>query len=351
MTTPSAWQDLLVAIESAWPAERYRDIGIVVGCSGGADSVALLRSLVELSKRRTFQRPPMGFVVAAHFNHRMRGRASDHDADFVRSLADELNIDCELGCGDRGRRDEESARDARRAFFGDLLRRRGARYLALGHSLDDNVETVLHRFLRGTGPMGLTGIAPFRTFSDDATGRDFVIARPMLAVRRESIREALRKGNHRWREDATNQSSDYRRNWIRNDLLPGIESQIPEAVSAIGRAIDGQRLWAEVIDCQVERWTERFVVQSDPLVLRRIDDNTTKETLDHSAPIRCDQAVVVETLRRFWLRSQWPLQAMGQLQWNRLFELLSGVGPDVLSLPGSITARRDDRSVTVHRAT
>jgi tRNA(Ile)-lysidine synthase len=160
MTNHGHWHHLCEAIQAAWPVWRYRDVGLVVGCSGGADSVALLRCLVELARGPSSETAPAGFIIAAHFNHQLRGEDSDADADFVQKLAVDLGVSFEIQCGDGSRRDEAATRDQRRAFFGDLMRQSGARYLGLGHSLDDNVETVLHRLMRGTGPVGLAGISP-----------------------------------------------------------------------------------------------------------------------------------------------------------------------------------------------
>ena len=349
MTTPYAWQNLLDSIESAWPASRYRDVGLVVGCSGGADSVALLRCLSEMVGRDAAQTQPRGFMVVAHFNHRLRGTRSDGDADFVQQLAEELGVEFEFRCGDGSQRDEESARDQRRSFFCDVLRRRGARYLALGHSLDDNVETVLHRLVRGTGPAGIAGIAPFRPLADHPDGRDFVVARPMLAVRRDQIRDALRSRGGSWREDESNHSLEYHRNWIRSELIPLIQTEFPEAVPAIGRAIEGQRQWRQTLQGEIDRWLELMLVQRAPLLLRRIDRFETVGDPYRNGPLVCSQAVTVEALRRCWHESGWPLQAMGQVQWNRIFEMLSGRGADTIMLPGSIEVRRDDQSITLYR--
>lgn len=348
MTNPSHWHNLCNSVELAWPVSSYRDVGIVVGCSGGADSVALIRCLVELARGDTGDsRAPsgQGFIVAAHYNHRLRGGDSDGDADFVQQLASELGVRYEIARGDGRRRDEATARDQRRTFFGDVIRRCGARYLVLGHSLDDNVETVLHRLMRGTGPMGLAGISPFRLLADDPSGSDFVVARPLLEVRRQHIRDALLEQGYRWREDASNQSTEYQRNWIRSQLVPMIESQFPEAVPAIGRAIDSQRQWAETIEANVDRWLEIYLVQSSPLVIRRFDTTDTAAANTFVS----GQSVTIESLRRCWHQLNWPLQAMGQSQWNRVFEMLRGDGPDVITLPGAINARRDDHSITICR--
>lgn len=352
MTYPQAWQNLRDAVESVWPTARYGDVGVVVGCSGGADSVALLRCLVESVRSAAEDRgdrSPSGFIVAAHFNHRFRGSDSDADADFVGGLAGQLDVPLETAVGNRTRQDEDSAREDRRSFFLRVMRRYGARYLALGHSLDDNVETVLYRLMRGTGPKGLAGISPFRPFSDDPPGNDFVIARPMLAVGRGQIRDALRSRNYPWREDRSNSCNEYRRNWIRNELVPLIRSQFPASVPAIGRAIEGQRQWLETLQPAIDRWTETVQVDSDPLTLLRLDRVSGPLRSSHDGGLFDSQAVATEALRRYWHQSNWPLRDMGHSHWTRIFEILSGYGPDAITLPGAIEVRRDDRTVTICR--
>ncbi|QDV46393.1 tRNA(Ile)-lysidine synthase [Stieleria neptunia] len=348
MTIPPPWQNLRDAIESVWPVSRYRDVGVVVGCSGGADSVALLRGLVESVRHPAAAAPP-GFIVAAHFNHQFRGRESDADADFVRQLTEQLAVPLEIQCGQAAEQDEQSARNHRREFFHAVMRRHGARYLALGHSRDDNVETVLYRLMRGTGPLGMAGIAPFRPFSDDPSGSDFVIARPMLDLGRDQIREALRSIDAPWREDASNQSNAYRRNWIRNELVPAMQSQFPQAVPAIARAIQGQRQWRDALQPVIDRWLAAVQIQEKPLTLRRLDRIGREAETDPTATPLGDQAVAVEALRRCWQRSGWPLRDMGQFHWTRVFEMLAGRGPDAWTLPGAIEIRRDSWAVTLVR--
>lgn len=336
-----AWDDFVTAVADAWPPSRFCDLGVVVGCSGGADSVALLRGLDQL--RRTVGQPrnPQGFLVVAHFNHRLRGDDSAADAEWVASVANELGWPLELGAGDGSRSDERTLRERRFEFFTDVLRRSGARYLALGHSLDDNVETVLHRLLRGTGPRGMTGIEPFRPLTTHGPGSDFVVARPMLQIRREAIRSALRSRGYLWREDPSNQSIHYQRNWIRHELMPLLQSRYPDADAAIARTIAGQRQWADVLDPFVEDWLRECVLCQNPLELKCLDDSGTH-------PLN-DQAVAIEALRSCWQSRCWPLAAMDRDHWNRLFDVICGRGEAAITLPGGVQVRRHATSITITR--
>ena len=346
MSAADSWQNLCSAIESVWPASRYRDIGVVVGCSGGADSVALLTALSELAAAGSSEAPERGFLIAAHFNHGFRGQESDADAEFVRELADSLGVKCQIYRGQSTRADEASARDQRRSFFADLMRREGCRYLALAHSLDDNVETFLFRLLRGTGPIGLAGIDRFRSLGDDPQTSDFVVARPMLQLRRAEIREALRYRGIAWREDSSNRSSQYHRNWIRNQVIPMIQGEFPHVVPAIGRTIEGQREWEIVLRAAADRWLEKFHIRDNPLTFCRLD--RVGLAADDGDRLH-SQAVAIEAFRKCWHRKRWPLMPMDQVRWTRLFEMLNGLGPDSINLAGKISVTRDDVSVTLTR--
>ncbi|MEL6106735.1 MAG: tRNA lysidine(34) synthetase TilS [Planctomycetota bacterium] len=329
MSDASNWSTLCHAVETAWPPDRFRDVGVVVGCSGGADSVALLRALRQLAGSNAD-----GFFVAAHFNHGLRGESTE-DERFVERLASELGMRfvVERDAGDR--RDEDTARRQRRRFYGETARRTGARYIALGHSLEDNVETVLHRLMRGTGPSGLTGIAPFSPLGEHPSESDFVIARPLLGVHRGTIRAALQERDQAWREDSSNATNDYTRNWIRNDLLPTMASQFADPVAAVARAIQGQRQWADCLEALSTRWLQTHLIAESPFTLQTIDMEASNDD-----PTLRGQAVVVEAVKRCWIRFGWPLQSMGKPQWDSIYQMLCGKGPDILNLPGNVVVRR-----------
>ena len=224
---------------------------VAVACSGGADSVALLRLLDELKE-------PLGLrLLVAHLNHRLRGADSDEDEAFVRRLADELGLDCIAQRVDVAARAqaqkanlEEAGREARREFFEAVLRDGGVDAVAVAHTLDDQAETVLARLLRGSGTRGLAGIYPIVAL---AGGKRLV--RPLLSFRREELREYLRAAGQSWREDASNQSRQRLRNQLRLEALPLLERLAGEhLVDHLGRlaeqARDEEGLWAALIEEQ-----------------------------------------------------------------------------------------------------
>ncbi len=204
-------------------------IGVAV--SGGADSMVLLQVLHGL-----------GYAVEAyHVNFRLRGRDSDEDAGFVQAWCAAQRIACEIHEVDTmshvamtGLNVQEAARDIRYAWWAALHRAGRFDVLATGHHLDDNIETLLMRLLRGTGLRGLQGIPP---------RRDYII-RPMIELPAGAIRDFARQMNIPWREDSSNRKDDYFRNRVRNSLLPLLDELAPEYRSALRRTMARMRVEA-----------------------------------------------------------------------------------------------------------
>jgi tRNA(Ile)-lysidine synthase len=194
--------------------------------SGGADSVAMLRVLLEL-------RGELGVVLSVlHFNHQIRGTDADEDECFVRGLAEQHSLEFHRSSADvpayaaeRKLSLETAGREARYQFFESFLRQQTLDAVATGHTMDDQAETVLMRVLRGAGTRGLAGIYPKKTVLG-CGGKDVgYIVRPLLGIRRAEVREYLQGINQSWREDATNRDLQYTRNRIRHGLIPLIETR------------------------------------------------------------------------------------------------------------------------------
>jgi tRNA(Ile)-lysidine synthase len=232
---------------------RYRMIQpgerIAVACSGGPDSTALLLVLQELA-------PKLGCTLSVcHFNHRLRGEESQEDERFVRSLAERLGVafDCARadvrGSAAKARANlEAKARELRYRFFRSLIEARKADRIAVGHTADDQAETVLHRFLRGSGTRGLAGIYPV------AEGG---IVRPLIEVRRQAVVQWLQDRGQSWREDQSNRDLRLTRNRIRHELLPVLSRYNPRIVETLAGTA--------VIAKEEESFWERFL----PEVLSR----------------------------------------------------------------------------------
>jgi len=190
---------------------------VVVGVSGGPDSVALLYLLNSLSKELKLT------LHVAHLDHMLRSNSSK-DREFVQGLARRLKLPltyAEINVKELAKRGsvEEIARKARLRFLFKVAKDIKAEKIALGHNLDDQAETVLMRILRGAGLFGLSGMLPQREF------RGFKIIRPLLEVRRQEIERYLRQKNIKPRLDPSNLQDIYFRNKIRHDLLPFLEKK------------------------------------------------------------------------------------------------------------------------------
>ncbi|GAA5506039.1 tRNA lysidine(34) synthetase TilS [Novipirellula caenicola] len=327
---PEIWDQLCQSILRAWPRFRWSGVGVVIGCSGGADSVALVRAMHHL-RQQPGADPPSGFLTIAHFNHATRGAESDRDESFVRSLADQLDLPIVAQRSEQtDARDEESLRKMRLRFLQETAEQQGARYVAVAHSSDDNVETVLHHLLRGTGPTGLAGIRPYRSL-----GQDTVLIRPLLSVSRDCIRTALGAIHQPWCEDSSNASRDYRRNWIRHELIPLIQSQYPDASEAISRAAATQRDWVQTIESMADDWRMQHVHVGDTVVIDR-----DRET---------DPSVIIRAMQQLWSTQGWPMQGMSHSHWQRIFQYVSETQAGVCMLPGAIRMESTDECVVLQR--
>src|SRR6266849_5944710 len=186
---------------------------VAVAVSGGADSVCLLHILREAA-------PRFGLTLSvAHFNHKLRGAASDEDECFVARMAAGAGLAFHRADADlsEGRENlEQAGRRARQSFFQKLIRDGCADRVALGHTRDDQAETVLFRLMRGSGLAGLAGIYPVTTEG---------LIRPLIGVTRAEIEGYLQARTIPWRDDATNRDPRFARNRIRRDLLPQLRRE------------------------------------------------------------------------------------------------------------------------------
>lgn len=211
---------------------------VLAAVSGGGDSVALLHLLHRAS-------PPRGWsITVAHLDHAMRA-GSSRDRRFVERLAASLGLP---SVADRRpvdaqrRRDEsaeEAARRVRRAFLTEAARAARCSVIALGHTLDDQAETVLLRLARGGGPRALAGMAP-------SGPGPFV--RPLLGLEREAIRTWLRDGGIDWRDDPSNRDERFDRNRLRRRVVPVLATVNPRAARHLVEAADRLRADADCLD-------------------------------------------------------------------------------------------------------
>ena len=216
---------------------------VIVGVSGGVDSVALLSILCGL-------RDDYGLsLVVAHLNHRLRGAESERDEGFVRKIARQFDLFCEVesiavsGMKQRGNTLQEAAREARFLFFRRLLRKHRADKVALGQTADDQAETMVMRFLRGAGLSGLRGIPP-------ASGE---VIHPLIETRRAQLEDYLAGVGLDHVEDSSNRKDVYLRNRVRRHVVPFLEGYNPNLKENLVRM--ARVLWHE--DQYLTRETDR----------------------------------------------------------------------------------------------
>ena len=210
---------------------------LLVGLSGGADSVALLLLLKERGGR----------IEAAHVNHGLRGEDSDGDEAFVRALCAELNVPLMVYRATPPEHPgEDWARQVRYGFLRQAMRETGAEALALAHHRDDQAETLLMHLMRGAGLTGLTGMAP------DAALDGIRVVRPLLHVSRSELRAMLAERGQAWREDASNRDPRYLRNALRLEIMPRLEQYAPGAAARMAQTASLLREDEEALNALTE---------------------------------------------------------------------------------------------------
>ncbi len=237
---------------------QIRGKRVLVAASGGADSTALALVLRELGCR----------PVLAHVHHGIRGKAADADARFVRALARKLGAPFFLGkfnvpaeAQKTGESLEMAARRLRRGFLVQTAKREKIRFIATGHTADDQAETVLLRIARGTSVAGLAGI-PYAATQGGAT-----FIRPLRDATRNQVVEFLKSRRQPWREDATNADDFALRNRVRHEILPLLEKRLNPAVRpALLRLADIAAAEDEVLAALAQK--TRVTAQT-PVALRR----------------------------------------------------------------------------------
>lgn len=214
-TAPKATPDVVPLPGLRLPG---RGLKILVAVSGGLDSMVLLHILKALADARRWK------LAIAHFNHRLRGAASDKDEACVRRIATTMNLPVFVGAADVQKiaatekvSIEMAARQLRHEFLARTARRQRITTIALAHHADDQVELFFLRLLRGAGGSGLGGM---QWRSPSPADNSISLVRPLLDVPRAALEEFASKHKIRYREDATNRSVDFLRNRIRRELLP-----------------------------------------------------------------------------------------------------------------------------------
>ncbi|MDR1779710.1 MAG: tRNA lysidine(34) synthetase TilS [Tannerella sp.] len=239
---------------------------VVVGVSGGADSVALLNLLILSGYK----------CVAAHCNFHLRGEESDGDEEFVRRTAEKLQIpfyktDFDTVAYAKSRRMsvEMAARELRYEWFENLRQERKAQAIAVAHHRDDSIETVLLNLIRGTGIRGLTGINPVNGF----------VVRPLIPFSKNEIIQWLDDNHLTYRTDSSNLSDNYDRNFIRIHLLPLMTQLNPSVNEAVIRTAENlagaELLFNQAIN--IER--ARVMTSAETVNIERLKQSSAPQTV------------------------------------------------------------------------
>lgn len=242
---------------------------VLVGVSGGADSVCLLLLLSMLQQEMDFT------LAAVHVEHGIRGEESKKDAEFVLNLCSQYQIPCEMVevdvpayCEQTGLGTEEAARILRYEVFEHLAKEQGAK-VALAHHQEDNAETVLFQMARGSSLAGVCGMQPVR---ESESGVCYI--RPLLFFQRAAIESFLREQGIAWRQDSTNADIAYSRNFLRAKVMPDLTEVNARAVEHINQVAAHLSEVKEFLDAQTEREWEMIAQTGETLVL---DANALEE--------------------------------------------------------------------------
>jgi len=227
---------------------------LLVGVSGGPDSVCLLHILNLIKDKLGVE------LYVAHLNHELRGEESKSDAAYVSELARSLGLKAAIESRDvRGYQEvnscslEEAAREVRYAFFAELAHRVSAFAVAVGHTADDQAETLLMNLIRGSGLTGLRGMKPLTERCIEAGRPPLLVLRPLLEVPRSQVEAYCQAVGLHTRDDSSNYSSEYLRNRIRSEIIPRLREYNPEIVASLVRTAQAVSQDLEYIDEEVDR--------------------------------------------------------------------------------------------------
>ena len=305
--------------------------GIVVGVSGGADSVCLLFLLCGLREKYNLQ------LHAVHINHGIRAEAGE-DAAFVERLCDAWQVPCDIVhfdipalAAEWKMSEEEAGRKARYEAFSEAASKYDCGKIAVAHNVNDKAETILFHMFRGSGLHGLTGIPAVRKH------KDALIIRPILCLGRDEIEEVLRGNGIDWVTDKTNLEDKYARNRIRHNILPEAESVAPGAVKHICEVADKlaeteeflEKLEAECLaDCSISEKDNEIVLDAKKL-------SAFHSVIKKRAVLTCLKNVCGGG------------KDIGSLQVEQVMDLFDREGNREINLARGISARRSYDNVVI----
>ena len=307
---------------------------IVVACSGGPDSTALLLSLYRLRTAHALS------LHVAHLNHDFRGAEADHDAAFVQRLADRLSLPCSID-----KRDpiayqrstgvssfEQAAREMRYSFLASVAAVVGAKVVALGHTADDQAETVLLHVLRGSGLQGLRGMAEVADWPWPSGVPGPLLFRPLLSASKADTASYCRELGRTYREDSGNYLWRFTRNRVRLDLMPRLardyNPRVREALLRLSRAAADE---ADYLDSELARLWDSIATVDEGAVC-----------LDSRALAALHPALQRRALRRAYAIAAGDLRTLSESHLDSVLNLVRNrLGGRRIDLPRGILARSE----------
>ncbi len=321
---------------------------LAIGISGGADSVALTRTF-------TARASELGLVLhLAHLHHGLRAQAADADQQFVADLAQSLHLPFHTHkvdtaaeaaphheSGKPGESIEEAARRLRYQWFRQLMGQGHFDAVATAHTLDDQAETVLAKFLRGAWTEGLSAIHPVVHFPEGN------ILRPLLATTRPQIEQYLLQLNQPWREDASNQDPAYTRNRIRHQLLPSLEQWNPKIRQHLANMAQLARDEEDYWQSEINRLAPQLLLTGRPVRGGGRASSTNPSDTAIAIDVTRLAAQPPALQRRLLRHAAAALGASLSFEaTDSLHQLAShGRSSQQLALPGPITAERTPREL------
>jgi len=307
---------------------------VLIGVSGGPDSIALLHLLMRFAPRHSLE------LGAAHLNHSLRGTMSDNDAAFVSSHTQAIGLNCYCRKTDirmyqhRHKLSfEHAARRVRYRFLIQTAQKEGFNKIALAHHCDDNAELILMNLLRGSGPLGLAGIPPVR----NAAGPQIKIVRPLIDVSKKNILAYLNESHLPYVTDGSNADTHYKRNHIRHKLIPLLQASYnPSVTQTLNQLANITRT--------EEEWINRLI---DPYFKKAVIAQTDRSVTFSILKLRaCHPAVIRRIIRRAIVRLKGDTKRITYTHIALVIRLLQEeplVGS--LDLPDRIRVRRNDNNL------
>ncbi len=312
---------------------------VLVAVSGGPDSVCLLHVLNSLKDELGIQ------LHVAHLDHSLRGAESEADSQYVSDLAAKLNLPITVAKKDVRAQSvqsktslEEAAREVRYRFLDETGRQAGASRVAVGHTHNDQVETVLMHYLRGTGVQGLRGLRPAVPIPYGSKEDGIWVIRPLLNLTHEQTVEYCKSNDLNPRSDSTNEQPGFLRNRIRLELLPLLRQYNPDIDDALTRLADLAGEDADLLDAQAAAAYEQTASADGCLTC--LDSGKLR-----GAPLALQRRVFRIALEQAY----GSLKDVEARHVNALVDLLFGATGKCVSLPGGVTVTNERSRMVISK--